>query len=70
MYQPFTVHTNKNPLTYILMMPNLDATGHHWVSALARFHLKIEYLCCADNQVADVLSRMETRLGDDTSSKF
>ena len=27
-YAPFTVHTDKNPLTYVLTMPNLDATGH------------------------------------------
>ena len=28
-YQPFTVWTDNNPLTYILMTPNLDALGHH-----------------------------------------
>ena len=28
MYQSFTVQTDKNPLTYILTTPNLDATGH------------------------------------------
>ena len=49
MYQPFTMCTDNNPLTYILTMPNLDATGHHWVSALARFNFKLEYLCSADN---------------------
>ena len=25
-YQPFLVKTNNNPLTYIMMTPNLDAT--------------------------------------------
>ena len=25
---PFVVRTDNNPLTYVLMMPNLDATGH------------------------------------------
>ena len=49
MYQPFTVCTDNNPLTYILTMPNLDATGHHWNSALARFNFKLEYLRGADN---------------------
>ena len=34
-YQPFTVHMDNNPLTYILMTPNLDALGHCWVAALA-----------------------------------
>ena len=27
-YAPFVVQTNNNPLTYMLTMPNLDATGH------------------------------------------
>ena len=27
-YAPFVVQTNNNPLTYVLMTPNLDATGH------------------------------------------
>ena len=49
MYKPFTMCTNNNPLTYILMMPNLDATGHCWVSALARFDFKLEYLHSTDN---------------------
>ena len=70
MYKPFTMHTDNNPLTYILTTPNLDATGHHWVSALARFDFKLEYLHGADNQVANVLSRMETRLDDNATKEF
>ena len=27
-HQPFLVRTDNNPLTYIMMTPNLDATGH------------------------------------------
>ena len=27
-YVPFVLRTNNNPLTYVLTMPNLDATGH------------------------------------------
>ena len=61
MYQPFTMCTDKNPLTYILMMHNLDATGHRWISALARIHF---------NRVADILSRMETRLDNNTVNEF
>ena len=34
-YQPFTIQTDNNPLTYILITPNLDALGHHWITALA-----------------------------------
>ena len=64
-YRPFTVRTDNNPLTYILTIPNLDACGHRWVSSLARFTFKVEYLKFTDNKVADVLSHVETRLDDD-----
>ena len=70
MYQPFTVRTDKNLFTYVLTKPNLDATGHHWVSTLARFNFRLEYLHSADNRVADVLSRMETRLDDNATNEF
>ena len=49
---------------------NLDATGHCWVSALAGFNFRLEYLCSTDNRVANVLSRMETRLDDNATNKF
>ena len=65
-YKPFTVRTDNNPLTYILTTPNLDACGHRWVASLAQFNFKIEYLKGTDNKVADVLSRIETCLEDDT----
>ena len=70
MYQPFTIRTDNNPLTYMLTTPNLDAIGHRWVSALAGFNFKLEYLRGTDNRVADVLSRMENRLMDKATSKF
>ena len=31
-YQPFLVRTDNNPLTYVMMTPNLDAVGHRWVA--------------------------------------
>ena len=43
LYQPFLVRTDNNPLTYIMSTPNLDATGHHWVSALAKYVFRLEY---------------------------
>ena len=43
LYQPFLVRTDNNPLTYIMCTPNLDATGHHWVSALAKYNFWLEY---------------------------
>ena len=38
LYPPFLVRTDNNPLMYIMTTPNLDATGHQWVGALARFN--------------------------------
>ena len=57
-YAPFTVHMDNNPLTYILTTPNLDATGHHWVGALASYEFNLEYQKGVDNTAADVLSRV------------
>ena len=42
-YSPFMVQMDSNPLTYMLTMPNLDATGHRWVGALACFQFELEY---------------------------
>ena len=58
MYSPFMVRTDNNPLTYVLMTPNLDATGHQWVSALASFQFKLEYQKGANNGAMDALSRV------------
>ena len=57
-YQPFLVHTDKNPLTYVMMTPNLDAVGHRWVAAIAGYNFEIEYVCGMDNKVANTLSCM------------
>ena len=43
LYQPFLVKTDNYPLTYIMTTPNLDATGHQWVSALAKYDFRLEY---------------------------
>ena len=50
---------------YILTTPNLDALGHHWVSALAGYNMKLEYLKGSDNKVADTLSRVSTQKLDE-----
>ena len=63
--QPFTVRTDNNPLTYILMTPNLDALGHHWVAALAGYNMKLEYLKGSDNKVADALSQVSMQKLDE-----
>ena len=40
------------------MTPNLDATGHQCVSALASFQFQLEYQKGADNGAADTLSQV------------
>ena len=55
-YAPFVVQTDNNPLTYVLTMPNLDATGHRWVGLLASFQFKLEYQKGTDNEATDMLS--------------
>ena len=62
LYQPFLVKTDNNPLTYIMSTPNLDATGHCWVSALAKYDFWLEYQKGQDNAAADALSRVTTCL--------
>ena len=63
--EPFLIRTDNNPLTYMMMTPNLNATGHHWVGALANYNFNIEYLKGHDNSTTDVLSRMTKQLEDD-----
>ena len=58
MYLPFVVWTDNNPLTYMLMTPNLDATGHQWVSALASFQFELEYQKGTNIGAADALSQV------------
>ena len=65
LYQSFLVKTDNNPLTYIMMTPNLDATGHQWVRALAQINFKLEYQKGSDNTVADMLSWVTTQLDPD-----
>ena len=62
LYQPFLVRTDNNPLTYIMSTPNLDATGHCWVSALAKYDFQLEYQKGRDNATADALSQVTTHL--------
>ena len=63
-YKPFQVKTDNNPLTYVMMSPNLDATGHRWVATLANFNMSLEYQKGSDNKVADCLSQVTERLDE------
>ena len=65
-YTPFTVRMDNNPLTYMLTMPNLDVTGHHWVGSLASYEFSLEYQKGPDYATADALSRLPVRHGKDT----
>ena len=42
--------------------PNLDATGYHWVNALAKYDFRLEYQKGQDNATADALSSVTTHL--------
>ena len=55
-YQPFLIRTDNNPLTYVMMMPNLDAIRHRWVAAMTGYNFQIEYMHGLDNKVTDTLS--------------
>ena len=70
-YQPFTVRTDNNLLTYILTTPNLDVLGHRWVAALAGYNMKLEYLKGSNNKVADALSQVSThKLNEETVTEL
>ena len=66
LYWPFLVRTDNNPLTYIMTIPNLDATGHQWVGVLAKCDFQLEYQKGQDNTVADVLSQITTCLSPES----
>ena len=46
--------------------PNLDATGHWWVGALAQCNLELEYQKGHGNMMADLLSQVTTWLDLET----
>ena len=60
------MHTDNNPLTYVLTTPNLDMTGHHWVGALMSYNFMLEYQKGSDNAATDVLSRVPVRHDKDS----
>ena len=57
-YVLFVVHMDNNPLTYILITPNLDAMRHRWVGMLDSFEFTLEYQKGADNGATDALSQV------------
>ena len=69
-YQTFLVQTDNNLLTYVMMMPNLDAVWHRWVAAMAGYNFKIEYIRGSDNKVANTLSRVGECLDEDAVTEL
>lgn len=58
-YTPhFTVYTDNNPLTYVLITVKRNAKGHRWVAELADFNFTMRYRHGTSNQDADGLSRI------------
>jgi hypothetical protein len=58
----FGVHTDNNPLTYVMITANLDATGHRWVADLASDDFNIRYRAGSQNTDADALSRIASNI--------
>ena len=54
----FEVYTNNNPLTYILTMAKLDATGQRWVARLVDYNFNLHYKSGKNNMDDDALSRI------------
>ena len=54
----FDVYTDNNPLTYILTLAKLDATGQRWVTSLANYDFQIFYKSGKSNVEADALSHI------------
>lgn len=53
----FVVRTDSNPLTYVLTTAKLNATGHHWLAALATNDFSLQYKPGCYNMDADALFR-------------
>ena len=54
----FEVFIDNNPLTYLLTMAKLDATGQKWVASLANYNFKLHYKSGKLNVEADALSKI------------
>ena len=52
----FQVYRDNNPLTHVLTMAKLDATGHRWLAALSNYTFSIIYTPGKGHQDADALS--------------
>ena len=62
----FDIHTDNNPLTYVLTAAKLDAMGHRWVASLANYNFHLCYHFERSNVEADALSRINFGKDDQT----
>ena len=49
---------DNNPLTYVLTMAKLNATGQRWIAQLANYNFTIQYRSGKQNIDVDALSRI------------
>ena len=54
----FDVHTDNNPLTYVLTTAKLDAASHCWVTSLANYNFRLHCRAGKANIDTDALSRV------------
>ena len=62
----FDVHTDNNPLTYVLTTAKLDAMRQRWIASLATYNFHIHYKSGKSNVEADALSRINWKKCDET----
>ena len=60
---------DNNPLTYFLMLPNMDATKQRWINELAKYDFSLEYQKGKNNTVADALSQIREECLPDAEAK-
>ena len=60
----FTVYTDNNPLSYLMMKSKLGAFEMGWVAQLAQFDFDIVYRSGRTNLCADALSRLKHQATD------
>ena len=66
----FKVHTDNNPLTYFLTIPNMDAMKQRWINELAKYDFSLEYQKGKNNTVVNALIRIsEEHLLDEEAEK-
>ena len=54
----FNVHTDNNPLMFVLTTVKLDAVSHCWVASLADYNFQLYYMVGKANINADALMRV------------